>query len=151
MYFVLRGASVHCFFTLWSLGQLCPVFPRFKKLPSLPGVNKRDSTSFFRMSWSNKNKVHVSFIEQNKFMNFIIALTFYIILYKIRKKCKTKRNNIHICCNFFGRGVRNVKLLQRFKKKKIQFTRQQMLTTCIMETKKSKMAENVRSLKHNFS
>lgn len=104
VYFVLRGASVHCFFTLWSLGQLCPVFPRFKKLPSLPGVNKRDSTSFFRMSWSNKNKVHVSFIEQNKFMNFIIALTFYIILYKIRKKCKTKRNNIHICCNFFWEG-----------------------------------------------
>lgn len=106
MYFVLRGESVHCFFTLWTLGQLCPVFPRFKKLPSLQGVNKRDSTSFFRMSWSNKNKKDGSFIKQNKFMNFIILLTFYIILYKIRKKCKTKRN-IHICCNFFLLGGRN--------------------------------------------
>lgn len=103
VYFVLRGESVHCFFTLRSLGQLCPVLPRFKKLPSLPGVNKRDSTSFFRMSWSNKNKKHISFIKQSKCMNFIILLTFYIILYKIRKKCKTKRN-IHICCNFFFIG-----------------------------------------------
>lgn len=107
MYFVLRGESVHCFFTLRSLGQLRPVLPRFKKLPSLPGVNKRDSTSFFRMSWSNKNKKHMSFIKQSKCMNFIILLTFYIILYKIRKKCKTKRNNIHICCNFFLLGGRN--------------------------------------------
>lgn len=138
MYFVLRGASVHCFFTLWSLGQLCPVFPRFKKLPSLPGVNKRDSTSFFRMSWSNKNKVHVSFIEQNKFMNFIIALTFYIILYKIRKKCKMKKNNIHICCNLFWEGGKEGKIVAAISKKNIQFTRQQMLTTCIMETKKQK-------------
>lgn len=112
VYFVLRGESVHCFFTLWTLVQLCPVFPRFKKLPSLPGVNNRDSTSFFRMSWSNKNKKHVSFIEQNKFMNFIILLTFYIILYKIGKKVKRKQI-IYIYVANFWEGVEKVKLYQK--------------------------------------
>lgn len=64
VYFVLWGESVHYFFTLRSSGQLCPVFPRPKKLSGVSRGHQGDSPDFFLMSWSNKNNTKTTIFKR---------------------------------------------------------------------------------------
>lgn len=60
------------------------------------------------MSWSNKNKKHISFIKQSKCMNFIILLTFYI---KLEKNVKRKEIYIYAAIFFLLGGKNEGKIL----------------------------------------
>lgn len=98
VYFMLWGKSVHYFFTLRSSGQLCPVFPRPKKLSSVPRGHQGDSPDFFLMSWSNKNKAYATM----RLFNSLFTKHLKIIIFKIykRKKKRLYTYLLHIFLKF---------------------------------------------------